>query len=141
MWLSLQVITIILLNVINSSRGWKLGTNWARNARKAAATSIGVLSLISFQVAPLPAHGEETIANQLAAIQAGETLQNQGRLDTENGAALTRELQLKPYQLIARGIITLSKDGIDNSRYPIGYSDAVMIDQKYDGNKAASLIS
>ena len=114
-------MTIILLNTINTSRGWKFGTIWGRNVRKAAAASIGVLSLISFQSAVLPAHGEETIASQLAAIQAGETLQNQGRLDTENGAALTRELQLKPYQLIARGIITLSKDGIDTNRYPIGY--------------------
>ena len=59
-------------------------------------------------------------------------------MDTENGAALTGG-RLKPYQLIAGGS-SLDWDGIDINRYPIGYSDATMIDQKYDGNKAASLI-
>jgi hypothetical protein len=84
---------------------------------------------------------EPSIASQLAAIQAGETLKNQGRLDSENGAALARELQLAPYQLIARGVISLSCDKIDNNMYPIGLPDASNIDDKYSSdNNEASLI-
>ena len=94
------VVALICLSLTKSVNGWKVGTNWARNARRTIATSI---VLLSTQSVVMPALAEESIANQLAAIQAGETLANQGRLDTENGAALTRELQLKPYSLIARG--------------------------------------
>ncbi len=94
------IVAIISLSLAKSVNGWKIGTNWARNARRTIATSI---VLLSTQSVVMPALAEESIANQLAAIQAGETLANQGRLDTENGAALTRELQLKPYSLIARG--------------------------------------
>ena len=136
MKIKLQIAAIIFATIVINTKGWKRSINWARKC----ATSICVLSIMSFEPMVQPVHAEESIASQLAAIQAGETLQNQGRLDTENGAALTRELQLKPYQLIARGIITLSQEGIDNNRYPIGYSDATLIDQKYDDNKAASLI-
>ena len=89
----------------------------------------------------IAAETEPSIASQLAAIQASEVLQNQGRLDAENGKALARELQLPQYELIARGIITLSKDKIDTNMYPIGFSDASMIDEKYNSdNTAANLI-
>lgn len=133
---------ILLLLLISSAevRGWRSGLRKAlvKGAVAIAFASSSISSLPSLSIADEAV--TPSIANQLAAMQASELLQNQGRLDAENGAALARELQLAPYELIARGIITLSQDKIDTNRYPIGFADANMIDEKYVGNNAASLI-
>jgi len=136
----LYAFVVILVMCIADAISWTGGFA----LKKKLAVAVAGLSLTtSFSPLVPPAFADDGMAQQLAQIQAGETLKNQGRLDTDNGAALTRELQLKPYQLIARGIITLSSEGLDKSAFPLGYTDASMVDDKYahkDLSKDASLI-
>lgn len=128
---------LVVLLALAATDAWKPMVKFRKQLAKCAVIALASSAVPGLSVA---AEGEPSIASQLAAIQASEVLTNQGRLDAENGKALARELQLPQYELIARGIITLSKDKIDTNMYPIGFSDAGMVDDKYNDNEAASLV-
>lgn len=78
--------------------------------------------------------------DQLQELQSVNVEKQKLDLEKQETEMMTKELQYPAGKLIARGVITLSTDGLKSSEFPYGLEKASLIDSEFGKDNAALFI-
>ena len=124
-------VVVLIVIVLASCTAWKVPTpRMVRTAVQKTIASVGLATLIL----PLVVMGEEknVLAQQLQLLQTKNSENQAVFLAQKDQEMLTKELLMADGQLIARGVIMITCDNIDQKVFPLGFISASDLDASFD---------
>lgn len=109
----------------------------ASNLRRLCISTVSGVFL--FSTCPMTSFANDLV-DQLQELQSVNVEKQKADLERQETEMMTKELQYPPGKLIARGIITLSTDGLRATEFPYGLESASLIDSDFGNDDAALFI-
>jgi hypothetical protein len=82
-------------------------------------------------------HAEVSLTQQLQEIRLQDINKQKDVVRKAEEDLMSREILYKPGKLVARGVTSLTTDGLDPREFPLGLSSAAMIDADFGKDSAA----